>query len=277
MDPPRIEGYEILSLLGRGGMGAVYRARQLATGREVALKVMRQAVSHDAEFLLRFKREAAALSAVRHPGITEFLGSGGNGEIVYFAMEYAGGEPLSERIADGALAVREACEIACQVADALEAAHSSGIIHRDVKPSNIILSSAGAKITDFGLARRLEGSGLTTSGRVMGSLPYMSPEQIRGERVDVRCDIYSLGCMMYEVVAGRPPFSGTTSQELLNKHLKSRPAPLDGINENLSIEFTKLISRMLAKQAGERPESAAEVIESLQKMKVFRRQPKPAT
>ena len=189
MTPQRVEGYQVVSLVGEGAMGSVYRAREVSSGREIALKVLRAAVATDPEYVLRFKREARALAAVGHPGIARFYDSGGDGDLVYYAMELVEGEPLSRRIADGPLPVREAFEIASRVAEALDAAHRAGILHRDVKPSNIILSPAGPRLTDFGLARPMDGTRITTSGRVMGSLSYMSPEQIRGEKLSVRLDV----------------------------------------------------------------------------------------
>ncbi len=266
MDFPNIKGYRILSLVGRGGMGAVYRAADETTGREVALKVLGSALSADEEFVLRFKREAAALGALVHPGIARFVASGTSGDLLYFAMEYVDGEVLCRRLADGPLPVDEACRTASQVAEALAAAHEAGIIHRDVKSSNIILSPAGAKLTDFGLARRGDATGLTTSGRVMGSLPYMSPEQIRGEKLEPASDVYSLGVVLYEMLTAQLPYSGA-GDEALATRIFTQPAPLVSHRRpDVPVGLDVLLVRMLAKDPALRPQSAREAAERLREL-----------
>ncbi len=266
MSLPEIEGYEVLSLVARGGMGAVYRARQVSTGRQVALKVVSLVLSSDGEFILRFKREAASLASLSHPGVAQFIEYGQNDQSVYLAMEFVEGEPLSVRVADGPLPVKEACLIAAEVAEALCAAHKAGLIHRDVKPSNIILSEAGARLTDFGLARSMEGPALTTSGRVMGSLPYMSPEQIRGERLTHLSDLYSLGVVLFEMVTGGLPFEGADDEALVGKIL-TQPAPLASrLRRETPVGLDLLLIRLLSKQEDLRPLSAAELGENLREI-----------
>jgi len=263
---PEIEGYRILALLGEGGMGAVYRAVHLESGCEVALKVMRRAISPDPEFVLRFKREAAALRSVRHPGVARFVDTGETGDSFYLSMEFVEGESLARRIADGPLAIDEACRVAAEVAEALAAAHEAGIVHRDVKPSNIILSREGARLTDFGLARRVDGSGLTTSGRVMGSLPYMAPEQIKSREVGPPADIYGLGVTLFEMLAGRLPFQAREEEAMAAKVL-TLPAPiLSRCRRDAPVGLDLLLIKMLAKQPELRPESAAAVAESLREV-----------
>lgn len=263
MDFPEIEGYRILSMLGRGGMGAVYRARHVESGGEVALKVMRRTLADDPEFVLRFKREARALSAVGHPGIARFVAYGETDDSVFMAMEYVEGESLRKLMDDTTLPVGQACRIAAEIADALEAAHRAGIIHRDVKPSNVILSPSGAKLTDFGLARRAEGSGLTTSGRVMGSLPYMAPEQVKGVNVTGASDVYGLGVVLFEMLTGRLPFDADDDEAMATKIL-TLPAPiLSRHRRDAPVGLDLLVIQMLSKQPELRPASAAAVAESL--------------
>ncbi len=260
---PQIEGYRIHSALGRGGMGAVYRALHLESGDEVALKVMRSALAGDVEFVLRFKREARALSSVRHPAVARFVESGSTDDSMFLAMEYIEGESLEERLADGPLQVDQACRVVAEVADALAAAHQAGIIHRDVKPSNIILSATGAKLTDFGLARREDGSGLTTSGRVIGSLAYMAPEQVRGAPAGPLSDIYSLGAVLFRIVTGRLPFEAGREEAMATKIL-TLPAPiLSRQRRDAPVGLDLLVIKMLSKQPELRPQSAAEVADSL--------------
>lgn len=263
MPVPKISGYRILSVLGHGGMGAVYRARHVESGGEVALKVMRRTLADDPEFVLRFKREAQALSSVGHPGIARFVAYGQTGDSVFMAMEYIEGESLRKRIDDGPLPVDEACRIAGGIADALEAAHRAGIIHRDVKPSNVILSPSGAKLTDFGLARRTEGSSLTTSGRVMGSLPYMAPERVKGMNVTAASDVYGLGVVLFEMLTGRLPFEAA-DEEAMATRILTLPAPiLSRYRRDAPVGLDLLVIKMLSKQPELRPASAAAVAESL--------------
>lgn len=266
MDLPEIEGYEVLGALGRGGMGSVWRARHLASGREVALKVLRAGLSGDSELALRFKREAAVLGGLNHPGIAEFIESTACGDVVCFAMEYIDGEALSERIADGALPVGEAVTIAAGVAEALAAAHAAGVIHRDVKPSNIILSASGAKLTDFGLARRLDGSALTTASRVMGSLPYMSPEQVRGKKLSGASDIYSLGVVLYEMLTAERPFDAADDAALATKILSQPPPLVSRQRKDAPVGLDLLLLGMLAKDVKLREKSAAEVAGKLREV-----------
>lgn len=237
-------------------MGAVYRAVEESTGRDAAVKVLRNALSVDEEYVVRFKREAKALSAVEHPGIARFYGTGVDGDVLYFAMELVEGEPLDRRLEDGPLPLAEAFSIAAQIAEALDAAHRALIIHRDVKPSNIIISAEGAKLTDFGLARRADGSGITTSGRIMGSLSYMSPEQVRGERLSAASDVYSLGAVLFEAVTGAPPFSADEDAALATRILSEPPGLASRARALVPVGLDMLLVKMLAKDADLRPTAA---------------------
>jgi hypothetical protein len=271
---PRVNGFEIHSLLGEGGMGAVYRATETATGREVALKVLRGALVTDEEFVLRFKREAKALALVDHPSVARFYSTGSDKDILYFAMEFVEGEPLAQRIADGPLGPRDALAMAAQVADGLAAAHKAGLIHRDVKPANILLVPLAsgdplfqAKLTDFGIARRADGTAITAAGSVVGSLPYMSPEQVQGQRLSPVSDIYSLGVVLFEALTGRLPFDDADEAALATRIL-TQPAPLlprkvSGVPVSLSV----LLVRMLAKDPSLRPSSAEHLATRLRELR----------
>ena len=266
MSIPCVTGYRVVSTLGEGGMGAVYRAVEESTGREVALKILRTALVTDEEYVLRFKREAKALSLVSHPNVARFHAMGVDGDILYYAMEFVEGEPLSRRIADAPLPACDAVTVAAEIADALEAAHQSGIIHRDVKPSNIILSPAGAKLTDFGLARRRDGSALTTSGRVMGSLGYMSPEQIRAEPLTAASDLYSLGVTLFESLAGCPPFTAADDAAIAARVLAEPPPLVSRLCPHAPAGLDLLLVTMLAKDSKLRPQTAAEVAAKLRRI-----------
>src|SRR5262245_13227439 len=212
----RVGAYEITGAIGAGGMGEVYRAKDSRLKREVALKVLRSSVAQDAERLARFQREAEVLASLNHPHIAQIYGVEEAGGATTLVMELVEGETLAERIARGPIAVDEALAIAWQIADAVEAAHARGVVHRDLKPGNVKLTPDGTvKVLDFGIAKALDarttGAPVTTSatqtGAVLGTPAYMSPEQARGTSVDERADIWAFGCVLFEMLAGRPPFA----------------------------------------------------------------------
>jgi serine/threonine protein kinase len=210
--PPRISGYELLELIGRGGMGEVYRARQLSLGREVAVKVLAGELAGDPELVRRFAKEAAALAALAHPGIVQVIDRGPSAPegLVFYAMELCEGESLREMLGRGPLALPKAAALVGQVAEAMGHAHARGVVHRDLKPENVLVDAAGrAKVVDFGLAgvrsERPELA-LTRPATAMGTAHYMAPEQLRDARgVDARADVYSLGVMLYECLTGELP------------------------------------------------------------------------
>src|ERR1700722_2832278 len=232
-----IAHYRVLSRLGEGGMGAVYLADDTRLGRRVALKVLPANVAADPERMHRFVQEAKLASALTHPNVAYIyqLGEssgeiGEGGGLRFLAMEYVEGEPLSVRLSRGQLALPELVSIGIQVADALDDAHKKGIVHRDIKPANLMLTPRGhVKVLDFGLAKREESKRtseatqlLTSAGMVMGTVEYMSPEQVLGRDVDHRSDIFSLGVVLYEMAAGRLPLNGANATETMARILQAQ-------------------------------------------------------
>ncbi|MCU0726598.1 MAG: serine/threonine protein kinase, partial [Planctomycetes bacterium] len=254
MDPARLGRYEIVGKLGSGGMGTVFAARETESGDRVALKVLGSTIVDDPEKFRRFEQEVVALSRLDHPHVVRLLGPlERDGASVFFAMELLEGETLSARLRrDGPLPVPAALSVARPLLGALAAAHAAGVVHRDVKPSNILLTSKGLKITDFGLARMEDLSRLTTTGQLMGTLDYMSPEQCEGKRVDARTDLYSLGIVLHEMLAGAPPFRRESPGATLKGHLHDEPPTLDSIRSDLPPGLSTFVSRLLSKSPEDR-------------------------
>jgi eukaryotic-like serine/threonine-protein kinase len=254
--------HQVLELLGEGGMGVVYKAKDTRLGRPVALKVMRAEWMDDAERQRRLVREAQAASALNHPNILTIYEIGSDAGVSFIAMEYIAGGTLAELLASGPLTADRALRMTAQVADALVAAHAAGIVHRDLKPSNIMLAAEDrVKVVDFGIAK-LAGSAvstgetaLTASGAIVGSAPYMSPEQAAGRTVDERSDLFSLGAVLYEMLAGHRPFGGADGADTLAAILRDTPPPIPGV----APEVARLIERCLAKDVAARFESATEL------------------
>ena len=234
----RIGGYEVVSLLGAGGMGEVYRATDTELGRDVALKLLPEEFAEDRERLERFRREARFLAALSHPGIAAIHGLEESDGLRFLVLELVPGETLAERIARGPIPIAEALPIFRQVAEALEAAHEKGIVHRDLKPANVKITPEGrVKVLDFGLAKGFAGDSsvddpepsptpsedLTSAGLILGTPSYMSPEQARGKRVDRRTDIWAFGCVLYEALTGRKAFSGETASDTIVRILEHPP------------------------------------------------------
>ncbi|MFN8588970.1 MAG: protein kinase [Candidatus Eisenbacteria bacterium] len=271
----RLGPYEVVAPLGAGGMGEVYRARDTRLGRDVALKVLPAAFSRDAERLARFRREAMALAALNHPNVAAIYGLEESGEAPCLVLELVEGETLAARLGRGALPVGEALALAGQVAAAVEAAHERSLVHRDLKPGNVMVTSSGiAKVLDFGLAKselaepprtashddvtRSISASPTEAGVILGTAAYMSPEQARGRAVDRRSDVWSFGCVLYECLAGRPPFEGETVTDLLARILEREPdwAALPAATPP---RVTELLRRCLRKNADERPRDIRDV------------------
>ena len=269
--------YVIATPLGTGGMGEVYRAKDTRLDRDVAIKVLPEDFSDDNERMARFEREAKALAAVNHPNIATVHGFEQDGETRFLVMELVEGEDLAERITRGDVPVDEVLELFIQIADGLDTAHEAGIVHRDLKPANILVNHRSqAKILDFGLAKvRVEHAGdgvdstdlptrtadehLTETGATLGTLAYMSPEQARGEPVDARSDIFSLGAVLYETATGRQAFSGNTAALTHDAILNRAPAPPTTVRPELSAELEQVILRCVEKQPRLRYQSAADL------------------
>jgi TolB-like protein/tetratricopeptide (TPR) repeat protein len=271
----RLGPYEIESELGRGGMGEVYRARDTRLGREVAVKILPATHAADPESVRRFEKEARAVASLSHPNVVPLFDIGEQEGVRYAVAELVAGETLRARLAGGPLPTKEATEIAAQIAEGLGAAHQKGIVHRDIKPENVVLTPSGhARILDFGLARSvsagLEGATdqetqsaiLTEPGVIAGTVGYMSPEQVRGEPVDGRSDIFSLGVLLWEMLAGRRPFHGDSHVETLHAILKEEPAA-----EGLALppDLQEILRRCLEKRKENRYHSAGDLAHDLRK------------
>src|ERR671915_1780287 len=218
------ERYRLEEKIGSGGMSSVYRAFDPMLERWVAIKLMHRDISHDPDQLERFRREARAVAQLNHPHVVTVIDAGEDDGAPYIVFEYVEGETLKERIRRlGRLPISEAVAYAIEIGRALEAAHARMLVHRDVKPQNVLIDRDGrAKVTDFGIARSLETSGLTATGRVLGTTDYVSPEQAMGQEVDARSDIYSLGVLLWEMVVGEPPFKAETLVGVAMKHVNDK-------------------------------------------------------
>jgi hypothetical protein len=276
----RIGSYQILSLLGAGGMGEVYRAKDTKLKREVALKILPDAFAHDAARMARFQREAEVLAALNHPNICTLHNLDRQGEIDYLVMEFLEGETLAQRLKRGALPVAEVLEFAIQIASALDAAHAKAVTHRDIKPANIFVVRRGqVKVLDFGLAKLNQPSpgpqsetatmkeSLTTAGMVMGTVSYMSPEQARGEEVDARTDLFSFGVMLYEMATSSAPFRGNSTTLILDAILHATPAPVRQLRPELPAALEQIVSTALEKDRDLRYQTASELRAALLRLK----------
>jgi serine/threonine protein kinase/tetratricopeptide (TPR) repeat protein len=257
--------YRILEKIGEGGMGIVYKAEDTRLKRLAALKFLPPALTRNEEARERFAREARAAAALDHPHICTVYDIDEHEGQTFMAMAYIEGRSLKERIAAGPLPVAEAIEIAKQVAEGLRAAHEKGIIHRDIKPANIMLTEKGqAKIMDFGLAKLEWAADLTRTLTIMGTAAYMSPEQARGEKVDPATDIWSLGCVLFEMLAGRRPFPGDSERAAVQAILHDEPPPISKLRPDVPPELDVILSRCLHKNPGGRFRDAASLIAALE-------------
>jgi serine/threonine protein kinase/tetratricopeptide (TPR) repeat protein len=258
-----VSHYRILEKLGEGGMGIVYKAQDTRLERLVALKFLPDRLSVIPSIRERFIREARAASALNHPNVAVVYDVGDDGPEPFIAMELIEGETLRSRLAKGPVPVEQVRIWCTQVAEGLQAAHAKGIVHRDIKPDNLLLASAGAvKIMDFGIAR-LSGSDLTTTGVALGTLAYMSPEQMLGNGVDHRSDLWSLGVVMYEMLAGRLPFDRENAAATMYEILNVEPVPVESVRLDTPASLAALVNRLLAKEPAQRPDSAGDVIAAL--------------
>src|SRR5262249_40289931 len=259
--------YQVRSLLDRGGMGEVYLAEDLRLGRPVAIKLLARHLIRDETAKARFLREARAASKLDHPSIATVHDIGEQDGELFMVMALYEGETLKKRLERGALPVEEALGVLRQVAQGLEAAHRAGIVHRDIKPANVLVTSAGtAKILDFGLAKLIsdsQGQTMTQAGQVMGTPLYMSPEQLRGEAVDWRSDLWSLGALAYELLSGVSPFQTNSSQATVSRILNDEPPSLASV-PGVPGWLAELVSQLLRKNPAERPQSASELLRRLE-------------
>ncbi|HXN98139.1 MAG TPA: protein kinase [Candidatus Acidoferrales bacterium] len=276
----RLGPYEIVAPIGAGGMGEVYRAKDTRLDRTVAIKVLAAHLSSSPEQKQRFEREARSVSALNHAHICQLYDVGSQGGSEYLVMEYLEGETLAERLRKGALPLNELLKTAMEIAEALEVAHRAGIIHRDLKPANIMLTKSGAKLMDFGLAKPavMSGAGtapllsaaqtisgpspmspLTTAGMIVGTILYMSPEQIEGKEADARADIFSFGAVLYEMATGKRPFEGKSQLSVASAILEKEPEPISAANPVAPASLDYLVSTCLAKDREERIQTAHDV------------------
>lgn len=258
--------YRLLAELGRGGMATVYQAWDTVHQRTVALKVLPPTLSHDAVFMERFRREVQVAMQLAHPHIVQVYEANVAEGVAYLAMEYLPGGSLEDRLRRrrGPLDLASAVRIVHEVAQALDYAHSRHIIHRDVKPSNILFAADGrAVLTDFGVARILDAATITGTGMLPGTPLYMAPEQIQGYPADHRADIYALGAVCYEMLAGRPPFVRENRMALLHAHVYDAPPPLRRWNRRVPAAIEAAVQQALAKDPARRPGRASEFAQAL--------------
>ena len=277
----RLGPYEILSPLGAGGMGEVYRARDTRLERTVAVKVLAAHMSSSPEVRRRFEREAKTISQLSHPHICALYDVGHEGEIEYLVMEYLEGETLSDRLGKGPLPLEQTLRYGIEIAGALDKAHRQGIVHRDLKPGNVMLTKSGVKLLDFGLAKGLapdsgapsltaiptQAPELTAEGTILGTLQYMAPEQLEGKEVDARTDIFAFGAVLYEMAAGRKAFSGESQASLITAIMRSDPPPLSTLQPMTPPRLDRLIRRCLAKEPDRRWQSAGDVALELEEIR----------
>jgi uncharacterized RDD family membrane protein YckC len=264
----RLKHFEIERLIGRGGMGSVYLGRDTALDRPVAVKVLAPEIGHDPEIVARFEREARAQARLRHPNVAQIYFIGEEGHLHFFVMEHVEGPALNVLLEGGRrVPWTEAVGHVLAAARGLKAAHQQGFIHRDVKPSNLIIDrEAGIKLCDFGLVKSLRADvELTREGAIVGSPLYMAPEQGRGESVDHRTDIYALGCALYHMVTGRPPFSGPSDVAVIAAHITNEAAPVRTLAPDVPEAVERLIDRMMAKPMAARFATYDELIAALER------------
>jgi beta-lactam-binding protein with PASTA domain/predicted Ser/Thr protein kinase len=269
MTTPQVLGerYEIGGVLGRGGMAEVHLGRDLRLGREVAVKVLRSDLARDPSFQVRFRREAQASASLNHPAIVAVYDTGEDrtalGATPYIVMEYVEGETLRDVLRrEGRLSSERAMTLAADICGALDFSHRNGIVHRDVKPGNVMITPQGTvKVMDFGIARAVSDSAatMTSTAAVIGTAQYLSPEQARGESVDARSDVYSMGCLLYELATGAPPFTGDSPVSVAYQHVREDPRLPSSINPEVPAELDAILLKAMSKNPANRYQSAADM------------------
>ena len=258
-----IAGYRLTGLLGRGGMGNVYEAEHAILGRKAAIKTLLPELAGDGDFRERFIRESQMVAALDHPGIIPIYDAGESGGIVYIAMRHVGGGDLQELIEAGSIELDRAVSILEQVAGALDAAHARDLVHRDVKPANVLVDGDRVYLTDFGIAKQARSVGLTQAGFFVGTLDYAAPEQIQGKPVGPQADVYAFGCLLFETLTGRKPFQRETDVAVMHAHLLDPPPSASELRSELPAAIDEVVARALAKDETERISSCREVMEAL--------------
>jgi serine/threonine protein kinase len=255
--------YRITRVIGRGRMGIVFEGSEDG-GDPVALKVVTTELSQDDVFLRRFRREVKAAQKIEHPNVVPVLDDGVEGGLPYLVQRLIPGGSLADRVTDsGPLPLEESVRLLAGAAAGIDALHNAGLVHRDIKGANILLEGDTAYVSDFGLAKDSQASNLTRPGQALGSLDYMSPEQIRGEDVSPATDIYALGCVMFEVLTGTPPFGGRPSMRVLFAHLQEPPPDLSTQRRDIQPAVARAISRALEKEPEDRPTSAIDYVSGI--------------
>jgi serine/threonine protein kinase len=266
------ERYHVLKRIGEGGMGRVYLGEHVKMNRQCAIKVMSPSLVNDAESAARFAREASNAARIIHPNVAAVFDFGESEGVVYLVMEYVEGEPLSRILArEAPLSVVRAVDLTKQIADGLNAAHELGIVHRDLKPDNIlVMRTRGgkevAKVVDFGIAKAVQeqaGEGLTRTGQVIGTPEFMSPEQLYGDNVDARSDLYALGCILHLMLTAQPPFEAQTREQMIKRRLSEDPASVHILDPGIPDVVANVVAKLLARSPGDRYGSAAEVHDAL--------------
>src|SRR6266516_1688325 len=275
MTQPRLLGgrYELDGIVGRGGMAEVFRARDIRLDRVVAVKTLREDLARDATFQARFRREAQSAASLNHPSIVAVYDTGEDmsepSHVPYIVMEYVDGRTLRDLLRDDRRLMPErALEITDGVLRALDYSHRAGIVHRDIKPGNVMLNRQGEiKVMDFGIARAIADTQatMTQTAQVIGTAQYLSPEQARGERVDARSDLYSVGCLLYELLTGRPPFTGDSPVSIAYQHVREAPIPPSAVDPELPAWADAIVLRAMEKDPADRYQSAADMRSDIQR------------